>query len=346
MAVLFPSRVVVILSIATGCGLTTRDDDPDESRAFQSCEGLPDACGPNGSNTCCGALLVPGGTFYRSYDAVSPTQPLYPATLNAFGLGRYEVTVGRFRRFVEDERGTQTRPPRDGAGARALNGLNGQGAWNSVWSSQLEVDASELREALLCAGSVPEFVMWSDAPAGDETRPMNCVTWFEALAFCIWDGGYLPTEAEWNFAAAGGNEQRVFPWSMPPTSTSIDASRASYFNGMDCVGDNMPGCSRADVAVVGSRPGGDGKWGHSDLSGNVAELFLDSAYQGSGAVPYVTPCDDCAELRGGEFRRVHGGSFGDQSESLMQALARESMGSTSRRQDVGFRCAYPPQLFE
>src|SRR6185503_5212427 len=100
---------------------------------------------------------------------------------------------------------------------------------------------------------------------------MNCVSWFEAFAFCAWDGGRLPTETEWNYAAAGGNEQRVYPW-----GANIDLTKASY----DCAGDGSgtgtPNCMFSDMLPVGSRsPQGDGKWGQADLAGNVWEWTLD-----------------------------------------------------------------------
>jgi len=81
-----------------------------------------------------------------------------------------------------------------------------------------------------------------------------------------WDGGFLPSEAEWNYAASGGNEQRVYPWSAGPTSTIIDDSYAVYCGNACAVG----------TQNVGYRPKGDGKFGQADLAGNLWERVLDT----------------------------------------------------------------------
>jgi hypothetical protein len=59
-----------------------------------SCNGLAATCGPSGTADCCASNLVTGGTFNRSNDAN------YPATVANFRLDNYEITVGRFRKFV------------------------------------------------------------------------------------------------------------------------------------------------------------------------------------------------------------------------------------------------------
>jgi formylglycine-generating enzyme required for sulfatase activity len=118
--------------------------------------------------------------------------------------------------------GTASNPPPTGSGAHP--NLPGSG-WDPSWNAYLVADQAALIAAVKCDAV---FQTWTDTPGGNDNRPMNCITWAEAMAFCVWDGGYLPTEAEWNYAATGGNEQRSYPWSNPATSLAIDISDASF----------------------------------------------------------------------------------------------------------------------
>jgi formylglycine-generating enzyme required for sulfatase activity len=238
-----------------------------------SCAGLTATCGPS-SESCCKSLLVPGGTYYRSYDEVDFRDNSYPATVADFYLDKYEITVGRFRQFVNAGMGTQANPPAAGAGANPL--IPGSG-WDSTWNGNLAASTTALTTNVKCDTG---YQNWADTAWG-ESQPMNCLDWYTAFAFCAWDGGRLPTEAEWNYAASGGNEQRYYPWSSPATSTTIDDSYAVYCGG-SCSG----------TFDVGSKsPKGDGLWGQSDLAGNVWEWNLDWC-----ASPYADPCNNCADL--------------------------------------------------
>ena len=88
-----------------------------------SCKGLADnKCGPSGES-CCVSPLVPGGTFFRSYDGIMRgngvpnfTDKSNPATVSDFRLDKFEITVGRFRKFVEAGAATKAKPPAAGAG--------------------------------------------------------------------------------------------------------------------------------------------------------------------------------------------------------------------------------------
>ena len=289
---------------------------------YSSCTGLAETCGPGANDDCCApATTIPGGTFYRSYDAAADdyNDMGYPATTSPFVLDKYEVTVGRFRRFVTAGMGTQTSAPVMGAGSRTLNGSPSQGGWDASWNASLATNTTALVASVKCHSM---YQTWTDTPGANENLPINCITWQEAMAFCIWDGGHLPTEVEWNFAASGGSDQRAYPWSNPAVSTIIDCTYANYAGP----------CAGATNRVGSVSPKGDGKWGQSDLGGNVFEWVLDWY-----ATPYRTPCNDCANLTPTSERVTRGASFN--IVSYVRAAYRAYAAPVFRGIDLGVRCA-------
>ena len=292
-----------------------------------SCIGLPATCGPLGKETCCAAPMVPGGDFLRSYDGVSYADASFPASVADFRLDQYEVTVGRFRKFVE---AWPSSKPSAGVGKHPLAAGTG---WDSAWDAALPGDQAALKAALLCDA---KFAVWSDTPGLNESRPINCVTWYEAFAFCAWDGGRLPTEAEWNYAASGGAQQRAYPWSEPPSSTLIDDKHASYYldDSKMCMGDGNIGCSVGDLVVPGSKPLGAGRWGHAELAGNLMEWVWDWH-----ADNYPMPCNNCANAVAQDADRVmRGGEFDLKAASALTSFRFRAQPGW-RRNGYGIRCA-------
>jgi formylglycine-generating enzyme len=234
--------------------------------------------------------------------------------------------VGRFRAFVEENHRTQANPPAVGAGTNAR--VPGSG-WQPAWTQSLPTNKAELIASVKCSAN---FQLWTDTQGHNENLPMNCVNWYEAMAFCAWDGGYLPTEAQWNYAAAGGDQQRAYPWSSPASSIMIDNSHANY----SCLGDTDPGCSIADLGLVGTKAAGDGRWGQSDLAGNVGEWTLD--YTGS----YANPCNDCANLTStgaGLVDRISRSGDFHYAEIQLRPTFRNVFSPTSHYAEQGIRCA-------
>ncbi len=332
--------LALVVLAPLGCGSRTGIlDNLDAKRPplGPGCEpggpGLSD-CGID-AESCCLSPKVVGGSYYRSYTNVGiPTDEADPASISGFRLDKYEVTVGRFRRF----RGALDSGwvPAAGSGRHVhLNGGRGlisTGAgtahYEPGWSASYDVDLEPTTENLECD---PRYAPWTPSPGPNENRAITCVDWYEAYAFCIWDGGFLPSEAEAEYAAAGGAEQREYPWgSADPGTMNRYALYGCYYPSSAGVCTGL-----ANIAPVGAAPLGVGAWGQLDLGGNAWEWALDRDEE------YVDPCSDCANLTGDAARIIRGGNFSSDTSSLLPAN-RSAFTPEDRASGLGFRCARAP----
>jgi formylglycine-generating enzyme required for sulfatase activity len=267
---------------------------------------------------------VVGGTYNRTYanDGTGPTGEADPADIADFRLDKYLVTVGRFRKFVAAWNDGGGYEPVAGSGKHEhLNG--GRGLVNSGgsgfepgWSKQDTSGVQPTDANLACGGT------WTPAATSADNLPITCVTWFEAYAFCIWDGGFLPSEAEWEYAAAGGARELAFPW----------GSEAPGTNDQYAVYDSDYGGGTA--APVGTAASGAGSFGQLDLAGNAWEWNLDwfAAY---------TSCTNCADTSPAAYRAIRGGAF-DVPASLLTPPTRGTGIPSTRNGHFGVRCARVP----
>ena len=139
------------------------------------------------------------------------------------------------------------------------------------------------------------------ASTGQDEVPATYVTLDDARAFCAWAGVRLPSEAEWEAAARGGDD-RLWPWGDEPP----DSSRAAFASGG---GHPRP---------VGRHPSGASVHGVLDLAGNVWE-WVTSPYRGEPAV-----------VRGGAFVSV---------ANELRCSFRQPILPGARDHYVGFRVA-------
>lgn len=162
---------------------------------------------------------------------------------------------------------------------------------------------------------------WTIDGRGD--HPVNCVTWEQARTFCEWRGARLPTEAEWERAAAGGSERR-YPW--------VGLSAHCIFAVMQHGG---YGCSKERTWPTCGKPKGMTEDGLCDMAGNVSEWVVDwyddNFYVNSSK---LRPVNDTPS----GYKTRRGGSWIDGGE-LLRVSSRQRSAPTARLTFVGFRCA-------
>lgn len=187
----------------------------------------------------------------------------------------------------------------------------------SYWIDKYEVSNAQYQ---LCvdAGACERSQFADEDLLNGPDQPVVGVSWFDAADYAAWVGGKLPTQEEWEYAAAG-EAGKVYPW-----GNEFDGTRFNFCD-IGCPGDHRD-IAWDDgynfTAPVGSYPEGESWVGAANMAGNVSE-WADSWYD-----------------RNQSMRVRHGGSW---FTNRNPAHAAQFIGwpPESRPLDVGFRVVVP-----
>ena len=246
---------------------------------------------------------VPGGTFQMG----SPLEvgrddehPQHQVTLSGYCIDKTEVTVADYGRCAESRKCTP-------APESATDG------WDS-WCNGTSADRKD--------------------------HPVNCVDWNQAKAYCESVSKRLPTEAEWEYAARGG-DGRTYPWgNKEPSAERLNAC------GSECraLAERMVVEWKAAMyedddgwpatAPVGSFPGGASRFGALDMAGNVWEWTADryGPYKAGASTNPHGPKE-------GTARVIRGGGWSRYDPSSVHGAFRVGYEPAKRDAELGLRCA-------
>jgi iron(II)-dependent oxidoreductase len=207
-------------------------------------------------------VVIEGGPFRMGTDdrssAYDNERPSHTVDLPGFAIDRFPVTARRFAAFVDD--GGYTRPE----------------LWSDDGRAWLEETGERAPQGWVADASGGWRVRrFGHLEPLDPREPVQHVCFFEAEAFARWAGGRLPTEAEWEKAAAWDPAERrgrTYPWGeAPPGPERANLDQAAF-----------------GPAPVGSFPAGASAYGVEQLLGDVYEWTSSpfTGYPGYSTFPY------------------------------------------------------------
>lgn len=239
---------------------------------------------------------IPAGSFVMGcsggdYCSISNSSS-HEVKLSAYRIGKYEVTAGEYTKCI-----------------KAGNCNNSNENEPHYMTSDGGAYPCNLRDAL------------------KKDHPMNCVSWYGAIAYCEWAGKRLPTEAEWE-KAARGTDSITYPWGeeSPSCEYAVFFPENSY----------SYACGTGTTWMVGSKEKGKSPYGLYDMAGNAEEWvndWFDYKYY------ETSPSEDPKGPETGELKGLRGGSY-ISSEEGMTTIGRNSKSHYFEGCGyIGFRCA-------
>jgi formylglycine-generating enzyme required for sulfatase activity len=274
-----------------------------------------------------------GGTFLMGNDSAEgfPQDgegPVRPVSLDPFSIDVYPVTNELFAQFVSAT-GYQTEAERFG--------------WSFVfWAHIPKLRYHELVDDTVAAAPwwcKVRGARWSDPEGtgagigGRRNHPVVHVSWNDAHAFCHWSGQRLPTEAEWEYAARGGLEQKIYPWGdkLRPGGEHRCNIWQGDFPNYDTGDDGYTGTCPVDAFP----PNGFGLY---SVTGNTWEWcadWFDAAFHRTADRnnPKGPPAGTARVMKGGSFL-CHKSYC-----NRYRVGARSSNTPDSSISNIGFRCA-------
>lgn len=238
-------------------------------------------------------IFVEGGTFNMGSNDNDNEKPIHSVTVNSFYIGKYPVTVGEFEKFIN---ATGYKTDADNAG------------WSNVLNGPDWVKKNGVNWRCDVAGK--------QRGSNEQNHPVIHVSWNDAIAYAKWTGGRLPTEAEWEYAARGGNQSQGYTYAGSNDINTVAWYEGNSGNTTHPVGTKMPN-----------------ELGIYDMSGNVYEWCQDlygENYYGS------SPSNNPKGPNTGEDRVLRGGSW-VYNDIYCRSAYRDRLDPDGRDDVVGFR---------
>lgn len=251
-----------------------------------------------------GGTFTMGGTSEQGSDSFENEKPMHMVTVDDYLLGHTPVTLAQFRKFIEAT-GYKTDADKGGSSVVYTGGK-----WEIKKGVSWRCDTKgEVR------------------PATEDNHPVIHISWNDAVAYCTWlskETGQefrLPTEAEWEFAARGGNKTQRFKY-----AGGNDLDKVGWFtNNTKDTGTR---------AVANKQPN---ELGLYDMSGNVWEWCADwygNYTEGSSTNP-TGPAS-------GSLRVLRGGSWSLDAR-YCRVTHRSNYTPGNRGSGIGFRLCLSPR---